>query len=101
MEIMHEYLIGNLDESGYLRRELFNLVDDLAFSQNIMTTEEEIEQVLREVQELEPAGVGARDLKECLLIHNDDSRWEKCCLNRTSLLFTFNAPFERRCFLHC
>ena len=67
-KIIAEYLIGNLDESGYLRRELFNLVDDLAFSQNIMTTEEEIEHVLREVQELEPAGVGARDLKECLLI---------------------------------
>ena len=67
-KVIAEYLIGNLDESGYLRRELFNLVDDLAFSQNITTTEEEIENVLKEVQELEPAGVGARDLKECLLI---------------------------------
>ena len=60
-------LIGNLDESGYLRRELFNLVDDLAFSQNIITTEDEIEMVLKEVQELEPAGVGARDLKGMLI----------------------------------
>ena len=67
-KVIAEYLIGNLDESGYLRRELFNLVDDLAFSQNITTTEQEIENVLKEVQELEPAGVGARDLKECLLI---------------------------------
>ncbi len=67
-KIIAEYLIGNLDESGYLRRELINLVDDLAFSQNILTTEDEIELVLKEVQELEPAGVGARDLKECLLI---------------------------------
>ena len=63
-----EQLVGNLDESGYLRRELFNIVDDLAFSQNITTTEEELEKALKEVQELEPAGVGARDLKECLLI---------------------------------
>jgi RNA polymerase sigma-54 factor len=63
-----EQLVGNLDESGYLRRELFNIVDDLAFSQNIITTEEELEKVLKEVQGLEPAGVGARDLKECLLI---------------------------------
>ena len=63
-----EHIIGNLDESGYLRRELFNIVDDLAFSQNIYTDEEELEQILNEVQELEPHGVGARDLKECLLI---------------------------------
>jgi len=63
-----EHIIGNLDESGYLRRELFNIVDDLAFSQNISTNEEELEQILMEVQELEPHGVGARDLKECLLI---------------------------------
>ena len=67
-KVIAEHLIGNLDESGYLRRELFNLVDDLAFSQNIITTEDEIEIVLKEVQELEPVGVGARDLKECLLI---------------------------------
>ena len=63
-----EQLIGNLDESGYLRRELFNIVDDLAFSQNIIVSEEDIIVVLKEVQSLEPAGVGARDLKECLLI---------------------------------
>ena len=63
-----EQIIGNLDESGYLRRELFNIVDDLAFSQNIFVDEEELEHILAEVQDLEPHGVGARDLKECLLI---------------------------------
>lgn len=63
-----EHIIGNLDESGYLRRELFNIVDDLAFSQNILAGEEELELVLAEIQDLEPHGVGARDLKECLLI---------------------------------
>jgi len=63
-----EHIIGNLDESGYLRRELFNIVDDLAFSQNIFADEEELEQILAEVQDLEPHGVGARNLKECLLI---------------------------------
>ena len=63
-----EHIIGNLDESGYLRRELFNIVDDLAFSQNIFTSEKELEKVLLEVQDLDPAGVGARSLKEYLLI---------------------------------
>ena len=63
-----EHIIGNLDESGYLRRELFNIVDDLAFSQNIFTSEENLEKILIEVQDLDPAGVGARNLQECLLI---------------------------------
>jgi len=63
-----EYIIGNIDEDGYLRREPASIVDDLAFLQNIITTEEELEEVLKVVQDLEPAGVGARNLRECLLL---------------------------------
>ncbi|NND94023.1 MAG: RNA polymerase factor sigma-54 [Flavobacteriales bacterium] len=69
-------VIGNLDESGYLRRELENIVNDLAFSQNIMVEVEDVEEVLKVVQTLDPAGIGARDLKECLLLQlerKDDS----------------------------
>ena len=62
------HLIGNLDEDGYLRRELDAIVNDLAFTANISTTKEELEKVLREVQALDPAGTGARDLRECLLL---------------------------------
>ncbi len=62
------YLIGNLDDDGYLRRDLGSIVDDIAFSQNINTTEEEMEKLLKVIQEFDPAGVGARDLRECLLI---------------------------------
>ena len=58
-----EYLIGNIDDDGYIRRELIHIVDDLAFNQNVMTSEEELEEVLEVVQGLEPAGVGARDPK--------------------------------------
>ncbi len=61
-------IIGNLDESGYLNRELEAIVDDLAFSANVITTEVEVEKVLSLVQELDPAGIGARNLKECLLL---------------------------------
>ena len=61
-------IIGNLDESGYLQREVAAMVDDLAFSQNVMTTRQEIEEVLSVVQTLDPPGVGARNLKECLLL---------------------------------
>ena len=63
-----DVIIGNLDESGYLNRTVFALVDDLAFSANIYVTEKLVEEVLALVQELDPAGVGARDLRECLLL---------------------------------
>jgi RNA polymerase sigma-54 factor len=67
-KILGEYLLGNIDEDGYLRRELKNIVDDLAFLQNVETTESELEEVLKIIQDLEPAGVGARTLRECLLL---------------------------------
>lgn len=63
-----DMIIGNLDESGYLKREVEALVDDLAFSANVITTEQEVKEMLSVIQELDPAGVGARDLQECLLI---------------------------------
>lgn len=61
-------IIGNIDDDGYLRREIEAIVDDLAFTANVMATEEEVEDVLFLVQDFEPAGVGARDLRECLLL---------------------------------
>jgi RNA polymerase sigma-54 factor len=67
-KILGEYLLGNIDDDGYLRRELINIVDDLAFLQNIETTENDLEEVLKIIQDLEPPGVGARTLKECLLL---------------------------------
>lgn len=63
-----EYIIGNIDEQGYLRREVYAIVDDLAFSQNIATTEDEVAEILEIIQQFDPAGVGARDLKECLVL---------------------------------
>ena len=64
-----EYVIGNLDTDGYLRREIKSIVDDLAFSQGIYTTVEKVTDILENyVQKLDPPGVGARDLRECLLL---------------------------------
>lgn len=63
-----EYLIGNIDDDGYIRREMQAIVDDLAFTQNIFVELDHLEKVLKLIQSLDPAGVGARDLKECLLI---------------------------------
>lgn len=62
------YIIGNIDDSGYLNREISAMVDDLAFTQNIITDNKELLAMLKVVQEFDPPGVGARDLRECLLI---------------------------------
>jgi RNA polymerase sigma-54 factor len=67
--IIAEFLVGSIDDSGYIRRNVEDIVDDMAFTQNVMTTDEEVEHILHTViHELEPAGVGARDLQESLLI---------------------------------
>ncbi len=63
-----EQIVGSIDEDGYLRRETSAIVDDLAFRQNINATEEEVEAIIKRIQQFEPPGVGARDLQECLLI---------------------------------
>ena len=62
------FIIGSLDDDGYLRRSLDTLVDDLSFRAGIMSDEEEVEQMLKVIQEFEPAGVGARNHQECLLL---------------------------------
>lgn len=66
------FIIGSLDDDGYLRRSIDSVVDDLSFRANIETDEDEVLSMLKIIQEFEPVGVGARDLRECLLlqIHN-------------------------------
>jgi RNA polymerase sigma-54 factor len=79
-----ETIIGNLDDDGYLRRELFAIVDDLAFTQNIHTNEDEVEDLLEIIQGFEPAGVGARNLQECLLLQlNVKEETENIALAKT------------------
>jgi RNA polymerase sigma-54 factor len=66
--IIAEFLIGSIDETGYIRRPLADLVDDLAFSENIHTKVEVLKNILRNIQQLDPPGVGATSLSECLLL---------------------------------
>ncbi|WP_316803009.1 RNA polymerase factor sigma-54 [Pedobacter nototheniae] len=66
--IVGKQIIGSLDDDGYLRRPLSSMIDDLAFSQNVMVEEEDVLEMLRLIQSFDPPGIGARDLKECLLI---------------------------------
>jgi RNA polymerase sigma-54 factor len=63
-----EFLVGSIDDMGYIRRTIQDIVDDMAFTQAIYTDEATVERILHLVQDLEPAGVGARDLQECLLL---------------------------------
>ncbi|MCZ4245733.1 RNA polymerase factor sigma-54 [Pedobacter punctiformis] len=66
--VVGKQIIGSLDDDGYLRRPLSSMIDDLAFSQNVMVEEEDVLEMLKLIQSFDPPGIGARDLKECLLI---------------------------------
>ncbi len=68
------YIIGNIDEDGYLRRDVGNIADDASFAMGDDVSDAEVEAVLREVQKMDPAGVGARDLRECLLLQLRQTR---------------------------
>jgi len=63
-----EQIVGSIDDDGYLRRETASIVDDLAFRQNIISTEKEVEAVIKRIQEFDPPGTAARNLQECLLL---------------------------------
>jgi RNA polymerase sigma-54 factor len=65
---MAEQIVGSIDDDGYLRREITSIADDLAFRQNIVASEAEIETLIKKIQQFDPPGICARDLKECLIL---------------------------------
>ena len=67
-----EFLVGSIDDDGYLRRSITDIIDDMAFTQGLYTDEKNVEKILHIIHELEPSGVGARDLHECLLLQLRD-----------------------------
>jgi RNA polymerase sigma-54 factor len=91
------YILGNIDDDGYLRRKVESMVDDLAFMQNITTSEEELLSILHVIQDFDPPGVGARDLQECLLLQIDrkDQRQPAISLART-ILKQFFQEFTKK-----
>lgn len=92
------FIIGSLDDDGYLRRDLDSLVDDLAFRANIETTREEVEQMLSIIQEFDPPGVGARDLRECLLIQLKGMQQTKDVVNAEKILTDYFPDFSNKHF---
>jgi RNA polymerase sigma-54 factor len=92
-----EQLIGSIDDDGYLRRELPAIVDDLAFSQNIHTTVDELTQILTSIQTLDPPGTGARSLQECLLLQlNRKESGRESILLAKKILKDFFEEFSRK-----
>ncbi len=92
------FIIGSLDDDGYLRRDIESLVDDLAFRAGIETDEAEVEQMLKIIQDFEPAGVGARDLRECLLLQICHLRQTPDVLNAARILKDHFTEFTNKHF---
>ncbi len=92
------FLIGSLDDDGYLRRSIDSIVDDLSFRANIETTEDEVLEMLKVIQEFDPAGVGARDLRECLLIQIKLCRKSPAVENATRILKDYFNEFTNKHF---
>ena len=90
------FLIGSLDDDGYLRRSIDSIVDDLSFRANVETDEEEVLQMLKIVQEFDPAGVGARDLRECLLLQIRNCRKSPEVDNAKKILTNYFNEFTSK-----
>ena len=90
------FLIGSLDDDGYLRRSIDSIVDDLSFRANVETDEEEVLEMLRIIQEFDPAGVGARDLRECLLLQIRNCRKTPEVENAKKILSNYFNEFTSK-----
>ena len=84
--LIAEFLVGSINGNGYIRREVSDIVDDIAFTQGVYTSEEEVSSVLKIVQTLEPTGVGARNLQECLLLQLKQKTKGKAVETATSII---------------
>ena len=92
------FLIGSLDDDGYLRRSIDSVVDDLSFRANIETDEQEVLDMLKIIQEFEPSGVGARDLRECLLLQIRNLKKSPEVDNAVKILTNYFNEFTNKHF---
>ncbi len=92
------FIIGSLDDDGYLRRDFESLVDDMAFRAGLSSTPEEVEKMLKVVQEFEPVGVGARNLRECLILQLEDRKSTPAVENALRILTDHFEDFSGRHF---
>lgn len=92
------FIIGSLDDDGYLRRDIDSLVDDLAFRMNINTDEDEVLEILKVIQEFDPPGIGARDLRECLLIQLKGLKQTEDVTNARRIVSEYFQEFSNKHF---
>ncbi|MDA0931503.1 MAG: RNA polymerase factor sigma-54 [Bacteroidetes bacterium] len=97
-QVLARHIIGNIDEDGYLMRDVEAMVDDLAFSQGIETSSEELERILGIVQQFDPAGVGARDLAECLLLQLKRKSKSSSVLHAIAIMESYFEEFSKKHF---
>jgi len=93
-----DFIIGSLDEDGYLRRDVDSIVDDLAFRANIESNEEEVLRMLKVIQEFEPVGVGARNLQECLLLQLRAQKQTPDVVDAERILENYFTEFSNKHF---
>ncbi|MBC8266404.1 MAG: RNA polymerase factor sigma-54 [Flavobacteriales bacterium] len=93
-----EYLIGYLDDNGYLTRDLYIIENDLLLNQDLEVLEKELEKVLQKIQTLEPKGIGARNLKECLILQLLAKEQTNVIKNTIDVLQNFYDPFSKKNF---
>jgi RNA polymerase sigma-54 factor len=94
--LIADHLIGSLDDDGYLRRDIEAIIDDLAFQRNITTNQAEIERLLRHIQRFDPAGVGARNLQECLLIQLERKKQTKNVEKAIEIITRYFDAFTKK-----
>ena len=95
-EMLVKYIIGNIDDEGYLRRDAELMVDDVVFQVGVETTDDEMKRLIKVVQELEPAGVGAVDLRECLLLQLKRKTQTIDVKNATRILSNYFEEFSKK-----
>ena len=91
-----EFLVGSVDQSGYIRADLLDIVDDLAFTMGVYTNSESLLKILKKIHLLDPPGVGARDLKECLVIQLKRKNQTKSIENATTILESYFDLFIKK-----
>ena len=91
-----DYIIGNIDEEGYLRRSPESMVDDIVFQAGVETTDEEMKRLVREVQQFDPAGVGAINLQECLILQLERREQTPDVINAQKIITNFFEEFSKK-----
>lgn len=94
--IIAHYIIGNLEDSGYLRREITQIVDDIVFKQGVTVTVEDVKKTLKLIQQLEPTGIAARNLQECLLLQLNSKKKSKAIKIATIIIEKYFDEFSKK-----